>query len=132
MVILTLTLDLYLPRRASMSSLDLAVLIIYPVCMLTPACVIAVMALCFGDGRWIGTDRERRAKYDYLTTVSLSRCTDPYTKEKFGGRRYVKVKATKMDLEAVERCVIWALGVNPRLHVEPRADVAVEAVQPEH
>jgi signal transduction histidine kinase/CheY-like chemotaxis protein len=44
MVILTLTLDLYLPRRAAMSSVDLTILIIYPVCMLTPACVIAVMA----------------------------------------------------------------------------------------
>ncbi|MEA3176852.1 MAG: two-component system, sensor histidine kinase and response regulator [Gammaproteobacteria bacterium] len=43
-VILTLTLDLYLPRQGAMSSVALAILIIYPVCMLTPACVIAVMA----------------------------------------------------------------------------------------
>jgi signal transduction histidine kinase/ActR/RegA family two-component response regulator len=55
-VILTLTMALYLPRRGAMSSLDLTVLIIYPICMLTPACVIAVMAptlrLRF-DPRWM-------------------------------------------------------------------------------
>ena len=36
-----------------------------------------------------------------------------------------------MDLEAVERCVLWALGVEARLHIEPRAEV-VEAVRPEY
>jgi two-component system, sensor histidine kinase and response regulator len=55
-VILTLTLDLYLPRQAAMSPVDLAILIIYPVCMLTPACVIAVMAPTLRlrvDPRWM-------------------------------------------------------------------------------
>jgi uncharacterized protein YifN (PemK superfamily) len=80
---------------------------------------------------WDGQGTPRWAKCDYLATVSLSRCTDPYTKEQFGGRRYVRVKATRIDLEAVERCVIWALGVDPRLHIEPRAEVAVDAVRPE-
>jgi uncharacterized protein YifN (PemK superfamily) len=81
---------------------------------------------------WDGQGTPRWAKCDYLTTVSLSRCTDPYTKEQFGGRRYVRVKATKVDLEAVERCVLWALGVDPRLHIESKAEVAVEEVRPEY
>ena len=76
---------------------------------------------------WDGQGTPRWAKCDYLTTVSLNRCTDPYTKEQFGGRRYVRVKATKMDLEAVERCVLWALGVDARMHVEPSTEV-IEAV----
>ena len=42
-VVLTLMLDLYLPRRGSMKAIDLVILVLYPVCMLTPACVIAVM-----------------------------------------------------------------------------------------
>ena len=55
-VILTLTLDLYLPQQAAMGSVDLAILIIYPVCMLTPVCVIAVMAPTLRlrpDARWM-------------------------------------------------------------------------------
>ena len=56
MVILTLTLDLYLPRRGNMEPVDLAILIIYPVCMLTPACIGAVMAPTLRlrlDARWV-------------------------------------------------------------------------------
>lgn len=44
LVLLTLTLDLYLPRRGYMDTLQLVVLIIYPVCLLTPGCVGAVLA----------------------------------------------------------------------------------------
>ena len=42
-VILTLTLDVYLPRRGAMDLLALVILIIYPICLLTPGCVGAVM-----------------------------------------------------------------------------------------
>jgi signal transduction histidine kinase/CheY-like chemotaxis protein len=42
-VILTLTLDVYLPRREAMGLLALVILIIYPICLLTPGCVGAVM-----------------------------------------------------------------------------------------
>ena len=44
LVLLTLTLDLYLLRRGSIGTLQLVVLIIYPVCLLTPGCVGAVLA----------------------------------------------------------------------------------------
>ena len=56
LVILTLTLDLYLPRRGEMESVDLAILIIYPICTLTPACVAIVMAPTLRlrlDHRWL-------------------------------------------------------------------------------
>jgi signal transduction histidine kinase/ActR/RegA family two-component response regulator len=43
-VVLTLTLDLYLPRRDSLQTFDLAVLIVYPVCLLTAGCVGVVLA----------------------------------------------------------------------------------------
>ena len=43
LVILTLTLDVYLPRRGAMDLLALVILIIYPICLLTPGCVGAVM-----------------------------------------------------------------------------------------
>jgi len=42
-VILTLTLDVYLPRRGAMDLVALVVLIVYPICLLTPGCVGAVM-----------------------------------------------------------------------------------------
>jgi signal transduction histidine kinase/CheY-like chemotaxis protein len=42
--LLTLTLDLYLPRQGKTEPFELAVLVIYPILMLTPACVAAVMA----------------------------------------------------------------------------------------
>ena len=44
LVLLTLTLDLYLPRHGSMNAVDLGVLIVYPICLLTPVCVAVVMA----------------------------------------------------------------------------------------
>ena len=43
LAILTLTLDLYLPRRGAMDLLALMILIVYPICLLTPGCVGAVM-----------------------------------------------------------------------------------------
>jgi signal transduction histidine kinase/CheY-like chemotaxis protein len=43
-VVLTLTLDLYLPRRDSLPTFDLIVLIVYPVCLLTAGCVGVVLA----------------------------------------------------------------------------------------
>ena len=54
-VILTLTLDLYLPRSGSISNLDLAILVAYPICMLTPTCVGIVLAPTLRlkpDRRW--------------------------------------------------------------------------------
>jgi len=44
LVVLTLTADLYLPRRGQTDPLDLTILIIYPICMLTPVCIGLVMA----------------------------------------------------------------------------------------
>ena len=44
LVVLTMTLDLYLPRRGTTTTVDLSVLFAYPVCMLTPACITFVMA----------------------------------------------------------------------------------------
>ena len=54
--ILTLTLDLYLPRRGEMDPVDLYILIIYPILMVTPACVGIVMAPTLRlrvDHRWV-------------------------------------------------------------------------------
>lgn len=44
LVVLTMTLDLYLPRRGTTNTVDLSVLFAYPVCMLAPACITFVMA----------------------------------------------------------------------------------------
>jgi signal transduction histidine kinase/CheY-like chemotaxis protein len=44
LVVLTLTSDLYLPRSGRTDSLALIILIIYPICMLTPVCIGLVMA----------------------------------------------------------------------------------------
>jgi signal transduction histidine kinase/DNA-binding NarL/FixJ family response regulator len=44
LVILTLTLDLYLPRRGAMNLLSMGVLVAYPICLLTPGCLAAVLA----------------------------------------------------------------------------------------
>jgi signal transduction histidine kinase/CheY-like chemotaxis protein len=44
LVILTLTLDLYLPRRGTMTLLELTILVIYPISLLTPGCVGVVLA----------------------------------------------------------------------------------------
>ena len=56
LVILTITLDLYLPGRNTMSAFDLDILVAYPICMLTPVCIGAVMALTLRlrpDHRWL-------------------------------------------------------------------------------
>jgi len=55
LVILTLTLDLYLPRRQSMDLWSMCLLVIYPVCLLTPGCLAAVLAATLRwrlDFRW--------------------------------------------------------------------------------
>jgi signal transduction histidine kinase/DNA-binding response OmpR family regulator len=54
LVVLTLTSDLYLPRSGRTDPLDLAILIIYPICMLTPGCIGLVMAATL---RWTATYR---------------------------------------------------------------------------
>lgn len=54
---------------------------------------------------------ERWAKCDYLTTVSLDRCTDPYTRLPYSARKYLKIKAAKCDIEAIDACVRWSLGI---------------------
>jgi signal transduction histidine kinase/ActR/RegA family two-component response regulator len=43
LVLLTLTLDLYLPRHGRMSAVDVAMLIVFPICLLTPICLLAVL-----------------------------------------------------------------------------------------
>jgi signal transduction histidine kinase/CheY-like chemotaxis protein len=55
LVLLTLTLDLYLPRRETMDLLQLSILVVYPISMLTPGCVGAVLAPTLRlrpDPRW--------------------------------------------------------------------------------
>jgi len=44
LVVLTLTLDLYLPGAGSMDTVEMVILIIYPICLLTAGCVGAVLA----------------------------------------------------------------------------------------
>lgn len=68
---------------------------------------------------WDGQGTARWAKCDYVTTVALSRCTDPYRREAYDVRRYMKLKVTKADLEAIDRCVLWSLGIDPTLHIAP-------------
>jgi signal transduction histidine kinase/ActR/RegA family two-component response regulator len=55
-VVLTLTLDLYLPRHFPLTSLQLVILMIYPIMMLTPVCVGLVLAPTLRlrlDYRWV-------------------------------------------------------------------------------
>jgi len=61
--------------------------------------------------RYGGQAKPRWAKCDYVTTVSLDRCTNPYSREHFQPRRYTTVKAIRSDIEAIERCMLWALGI---------------------
>jgi signal transduction histidine kinase/DNA-binding response OmpR family regulator len=44
LVVLTLTADLYLPMRGQTEPVDLTILVMYPICMLTPVCIGLVMA----------------------------------------------------------------------------------------
>ena len=56
LVVLTLTSDLYLPRSGRTEPLDLAILIIYPICMFTPICIGFVMAATLRwkiSSRWL-------------------------------------------------------------------------------
>jgi signal transduction histidine kinase/CheY-like chemotaxis protein len=56
LVLLTLILDLYLPRRGTMDTLRLAELVAYPILLLTPVCVGAVLAPTLRlrpDPRWL-------------------------------------------------------------------------------
>lgn len=57
------------------------------------------------------TDGPRWAKCDYITTVSLTRCKDPSYRRAYEKRRHVKVRAIKADMEAIDQCVLWALGI---------------------
>jgi signal transduction histidine kinase/ActR/RegA family two-component response regulator len=43
LTLLTLTLDLYLPRQGWMAPVDIAVLVVFPICLLTPVCLLAVL-----------------------------------------------------------------------------------------
>jgi signal transduction histidine kinase/CheY-like chemotaxis protein len=55
LVILTLTLDVYLPRRETMGLLPLSILVVYPIFLLTPGCVGVVLAPTLRwrlDPRW--------------------------------------------------------------------------------
>ena len=62
LVVLTLTSDLYLPRSGRTDPSDLAILIIYPICMLTPGCIGLVMAATL---RW-------RASYRWLLFLTAA------------------------------------------------------------
>jgi signal transduction histidine kinase/CheY-like chemotaxis protein len=62
LVVLTLTSDLYLPRRGRTDPLDLTILIIYPICMLTPVCIGLVMGLTL---RW-------RVSYRWLLLLTAA------------------------------------------------------------
>ena len=76
---------------------------------------------------WDGQGVPRWAKCDYVTTVSLDRCTDPYRKPAYGARRYVKCRAISADVVAIEKCVLWALGITPRSRTEEGVPEFVEA-----
>ena len=65
-----------------------------------------VMPLSYG-----GQAKPRWAKCDYIATVSLDRCKNPYGHDTCQRRKYVTVKAIKADVEAVEKCMLWALGI---------------------
>lgn len=57
-------------------------------------------------------DLERWAKCDYIATVSLDRCVDPYEKPAYGPRKYRRVQAAKVDTDAVDKCIAWSLGLS--------------------
>lgn len=66
-----------------------------------------------------GQGEPRWAKCDYIATVSMDRCTDPYYKPPGQDRRYVKVKVIQADMLTIEKCVLWALGIQAGNHVTP-------------
>jgi uncharacterized protein YifN (PemK superfamily) len=64
-----------------------------------------------------GQGLQRWAKCDHLMTVSLARCADPYSRRRYReSRKYVKVKIIQADMDAIERCVVWATGIQPERH----------------
>ena len=62
---------------------------------------------------WDGQGESRWAKCDYVTTISLDRCIDPYHRDAYGPRRYVKCRVIAADMAAIEKCILWALGIAP-------------------
>ena len=76
-----------------------------------------------------GQGEPRWAKCDYITTVSLDRCIDPHYKPPYDARRYVKVKIIQADMLAIERCALWALGIQPANHVPLPAPGPVQAIE---
>lgn len=60
---------------------------------------------------WGSQGQPRWAKCDYVTTVSLDRCVDPYYKPPYQQRRYVKIRAIKADMDAIDQCIKRALGL---------------------
>lgn len=76
---------------------------------------------------------DRWAKCDYVTTVSLDRCVDPYVVVKYKARRYVKAKVTQADLQAIERCGRWVSTLRytcPRSQRQPRSQTSLLAPMP--
>lgn len=71
----------------------------------------------------------RWAKCDYVTTISLDRCTDPYERQQFGARKYRPIFAAKCDIDAVDQCLAWSLGINiPTVDiVTPTVDIVAAA-----
>ena len=67
---------------------------------------------CYGE-----KDMPRWAKCDYVISVSLDRCVDPSHRNPYQSRKYVKVKIILADLTAIEKAVLWGLGIDPRNHV---------------
>ncbi|TAK53562.1 MAG: hypothetical protein EPO25_10305 [Gammaproteobacteria bacterium] len=66
---------------------------------------------------WGNAGLARWAKCDYVATVSLYRCVDPHYRSALRARHYVRVMAVEADITAIERCVLWALGIQPARHV---------------
>lgn len=79
---------------------------------------------------WGGQGTPRWAKCDYIATISLERCVDPYTRDPYGNRKYRKVKIIAADLLAIEKCILWAMGIAPTLHIQPEVAAASPEAQP--
>ena len=79
---------------------------------------------------WGGQGTPRWAKCDYVTTVSLDRCCDPYRRPRAPcqARQYIRVKAIQADVDAIERCLLWALGITASKHgADEREEMSHEA-----